>query len=145
MTTEDIKNLPVAAVTAKNAICNMWAIDSMLPDALATMEAWGFTFKTVGWTWLKTTKTGKDHFGMGYYTRANPEMCLIGTKGKPGRVADRSIRQLFRAEIREHSRKPDEMYDYIERLWPDKQYLELFARASPRPNWTKLGNEVGKF
>jgi N6-adenosine-specific RNA methylase IME4 len=138
-------NMPVNKVTNKNSVLCMWVIDSMLPEALATITAWGFTFKTVGWTWRKTTKTGKDFFGMGYYTRANPEMCLIATKGSPGRVADRSVRQLFSSEIREHSRKPDEMYDFIERLWPDRQYLELFARASPRPNWTKLGNEVGKF
>lgn len=144
MSIEDIKKLPVQEVCNKDAALFMWCIDSMLPEALDTVSSWGFKYKTVGFTWRKLTTTGKDFFGMGYYTRANPEMCLIATRGSPGRVAAKNVRQLFSSEIREHSRKPDEVYDFIEALYPGKTYLEMFARNTYRKDWTKLGNELGK-
>ncbi len=76
------------------------------------LRSWGFIFKTVGFTWVKETKHGKDHFGVGMWTRKNPEMCLLATKGKPKRVSA-GVRQLQRHKVREHSRKPDSVTEEI--------------------------------
>lgn len=152
MTLEDIKALPVADIAADNAVLFLWAIDPMLPDAIAVGEAWGFKFKTVGFYWAKlrreTSKRG-DAFddqwrklfpmGTGYWTRPNPEQCLIFTRGKPRRVAT-DVRKLIFAPRREHSRKPDEVLEAIERLVPGP-YVELFARRA-RPGWDAWGDEA---
>ena len=79
---------------------------------------------------------------MGFWTRANPELCLLATRGKPQRRATDVAKLLIEAR-REHSRKPDETYERIERL-VDGPYLELFARAS-QPGWDRLGNQAGLF
>ena len=79
---------------------------------------------------------------MGYWTRSNPEMCLLATRGKPKRL-NKSTRQLVVSERREHSRKPDEMYGYIENML-EGPYLEMFARTT-RQGWDNFGNEVSKF
>jgi N6-adenosine-specific RNA methylase IME4 len=119
----------------------LWATDPLLPRALDVIEAWGFVYKTVAFTWVKTNRTGRGFFtGLGYWTRANPEICLLATRGNPRRVG-RDVPRLLIAPRREHSRKPDEVYGRIERLVPGP-YLELFARAR-RPNWTAWGAEVG--
>ena len=79
---------------------------------------------------------------MGYWTRANSEVCLLATKGNPKRI-NADVRQVIQAPLREHSRKPECIYERIERL-VDGPYLELFAR-NRRDGWTSWGNEVGKF
>jgi N6-adenosine-specific RNA methylase IME4 len=118
----------------------MWATNPTLPQALEVITAWGFTYKTVAFTWAKTTKDGSGFpIGCGFWTRANPEMCLLGTRGHPKRLSA-SVRQLIVSPRREHSRKPDEIYDQIEELVAGP-YLELFAR-SQRPGWDAWGNEV---
>lgn len=81
MTLEDIKALPVKEITEKNAILFMWVTMPFLPQTQEVMESWGFKYKTCGFTWIKTTKNGKIHTGMGHYTRGNAELCLIGVKG----------------------------------------------------------------
>ena len=104
------------------------------------IDAWNFVYKTVAFTWAKTTKDGAGFpIGCGYWTRANPEQCLLATRGRPQRLS-RAVRQLILTPRREHSRKPDEVYDRIEALVPGP-YLELFARA-PREGWHSWGNEV---
>jgi N6-adenosine-specific RNA methylase IME4 len=139
----DIDALPVASLAAKNCALFMWVIDAMIPHALTTGAAWGFNYKTVAFVWAKTSLDGeKFPIGTGYWTRANPELCLLFTRGKPQRV-DRGVRKLLMAPRREHSRKPDEQYDRIERLVAGP-YLELFARQS-RPGWTSWGNQAEKF
>lgn len=143
MNIEDIKALPVKDILDKDAVCFFWVYNPMIPEALDVLNAWGLKFKTLGIVWRKTTKTGKDHFGLGYYTRQNVELCFIATKGKPGGPKSKSVRQILHSQVREHSRKPDEMYDIIESLY-DGPYLELFARNTYRKDWTKVGNEVGK-
>lgn len=126
----------------------MWVTDPMLKNGLALMERWGFEYKTIAFTWVKKTKVEcvSDwvgfSVGMGYWTRSNPEICLLGTRGKPKRV-NADVRQLIIAPRREHSRKPDEIYERIERL-VDGPYLEMFARQR-RPGWDAWGNEVDKF
>ena len=118
----------------------MWCVDPMLPEALEVIKAWGFKYKTVGFTWAKQNKNDMGMFtGLGYWTRSNPEMCLLATKGKPSRLS-KSVRQLIHAPRQEHSRKPDEIYTRIEQLLPGP-YVELFARRE-REGWDSWGNEL---
>jgi N6-adenosine-specific RNA methylase IME4 len=148
MGADDIEPLPIGELAADDCALFMWATSPMLPQALAVMAAWGFTFKTVAFYWAKTTpKTDsswapKWHCGLGYWTRANAELCLLGTRGKPKRLS-KSVRQLIVAPRREHSRKPDEIHDRIERLVAGP-YLELFARQKTS-GWLAWGIEVSKF
>lgn len=136
-----IEQLPVGDVAAPDSVLFLWAVDCMLPEAIALMERWGFKFKTVAFTWAKTLKSDPErtHTGLGYWTRGNPETCLLGTRGAPKRLAA-DVRQLIVAQRREHSRKPDEQYERIERLVAGP-YLELFARH-PRPGWTQWGDQL---
>lgn len=150
MTLSDIKAMPVADWAAKDAVLFLWATDPLLPRALEVIAAWGFTYKTVAFYWAKLNKgrgglvlDQRDFFtGMGFWTRANPEPCLLATRGKPKRRAT-DVAKLMIAPRREHSRKPDETHERIERL-VDGPYLELFARAS-RPGWDSLGNQPELF
>lgn len=144
MTIEDIKAIPVSEVAAKDAILFMWVYQPLAPEAFEVMNAWGFNYKSIAFVWDKLSKTGnKKHMSTGYYTRAGMEMCILGRRGNPPRVLDRGVRQVFQAPIREHSQKPDQVYDYIERLY-NGPYLEMFARNTYRKDWTKVGDEVGK-
>lgn len=140
MRIRDIKSLPVSSLADKDCVLFLWAVDTQLPEALDTISAWGFTFKTVGFTWVKETKRGKDHFGVGMWTRKNPEMCLLATKGKPKRVSA-SVRQMQRHKVRGHSRKPDAIRQEIVRLCGDVPRIELFCRY-PEDGWDVWGNEV---
>ncbi len=140
MTLEDIKALPVESLADDNCVLLMWVVDAQLFDAKDVIEYWGFTYKTVAFTWAKATKTDKDHFGVGMWTRKNPEMCLLATRGKPKRKSA-GVRQLQRHKIREHSRKPDEIRGEIVRLCGDVPRLELFCRHTS-PGWDVWGNEV---
>ena len=128
---------------ADDSVLFLWVTDPMLEKGLHLIKDMGFTYKTVAFTWVKKTKHGKDHMGTGYYTRANPEMCLLATKGKILPRKSKAIRQLLVSQVREHSRKPDEIYERIEALF-DGPYLEIFSRTS-RDGWDAIGKEVGKF
>lgn len=153
MSMDDLMALPVADSAAKDCVLLMWAVDPMIPEAIALGRQWGFTYKTVGFYWAKTRKatstrgTSDDEqtrfpMGTGYWTRANPESCLLFTRGRPKRVAT-DVRKLIVAPRREHSRKPDEQYERIERLVAGP-YLEMFARQA-WPGWSAWGNQVEKF
>lgn len=137
MSLDDIKALPVADVAAPDCCLFLWATNPMLPQALEVMAAWGFAYKTVAFCW---TKPG--FMGLGYWTRANAELCLLGTRGKPKRQ-DAGVRMLIEAKRREHSRKPDEARDRIARLVPGP-YCELFAREQS-PGWSAWGLEIDRF
>jgi N6-adenosine-specific RNA methylase IME4 len=153
---EEITALPVGTWAARDAVLLLWATDPLLPRALEVIEAWGFTYKTVGFYWVKLNKSAapitsgngpllaeRDFFtGLGFWTRANPEPCLLATRGHPKRSAG-DVPKLLIAPRREHSRKPDDAYGRIERLLPGP-YLELFARQS-RPGWDGWGNQPGLF
>jgi N6-adenosine-specific RNA methylase IME4 len=140
MNTADIARLPVKDVCAKDCVLFLWATYPKLRDAFEVIDGWGFTYKTVAYTWVKQNPSGNGyHFGLGYWTRGNPEICLLATRGKPKRV-DNSVANLIISPRRDHSRKPDEIHDRIERL-VGGPYLEMFARQ-PRDNWTCLGNET---
>lgn len=143
-TLSQMKQIPVKEVADKNCVLFMWAIYPMLPQALELIKAWGFTFKTVAFTWVKMNKKAKSYFmGLGYWTRANPEICLLAVRGKPKRVSA-SVKNLVVSRIREHSRKPDEIRDMIVELCGDKPRLEMFARTAPK-GWDVWGTETTKF
>ena len=143
MSFKDICNMPVNNIATDNSVLLMWAIDPLLDKAFEVIKAWGFTYKTVAFTWAKLNKTKPGFFtGLGYWTRGNPEMCLLATKGKPKRLS-KSVPQLVVDKRREHSRKPDIMYSHIEKLL-EGPYIELFARQK-RKGWDSWGNEVNKW
>ncbi len=142
MPLDDIMAMPVEAMAADDCVLFLWAVKPMLPAALAVGTAWGFKYKTRAFLWVKTTKHGKRHIGMGHWTRANPEDCLLFTRGSPKRKS-KAVRELIEAPVRQHSRKPDEVYDRIEAL-VDGRYLELFARTE-RPGWDQVGNQLGQW
>jgi N6-adenosine-specific RNA methylase IME4 len=146
----DIAALPVADLAAPDCVLFMWGCWPILPQSLRMLDAWGFTYKTCAFSWMKASPRQFDLFRedadvdmlLGYWTRANSEFCLLATRGKPKRLhAD--VRQGIIAPRRQHSRKPDCVHERIERLVAGP-YLELFARA-PRPGWTVWGNETEKF
>lgn len=138
----DIARLPVRQIAARDCALFMWVVDSHIVEAIELAAAWGFAFKTRAFVWLKTTKTGTPKIGMGYWTRKQTEECLLFTRGKPRRLG-KGVRQLITAPRREHSRKPDEIYDRIQALVAGP-YLELFARQR-WPGWSAFGNEVDRF
>lgn len=141
MNVEDICALPVQDFAAENCALFMWATWPNIEEAFVVMKAWGFKYRTLGWDWVKAKKSGFGfHFGMGYYTRANTEPCLLAVKGKMS-VSVHDISALIYTPVREHSRKPDEQYEKIEKLYPGMRYLELFARRK-REGWDCFGNEV---
>ena len=112
----------------KNCVLFLWCTFPKLPEALKLIEAWGYTFKTVGFVWIKQNKSGKGYFlGLGWWTRSNAEICLIAVKGKPKRKSA-SVRQLLFSPVEEHSKKPDEARDKIIELMGDLPRIELFAR-----------------
>ncbi len=150
MSLEDIRQLPVPEIAGKNSVLLLWARDPMIPAALSLIKDWGFEFKTVGFYWTKLNKSAPglcispdDFFtGLGYWTRGNVEQCLLATRGKPARKS-KAVRKLVISPRREHSRKPDEMYEHIENL-VDGPYLELFSRAG-RNGWDSWGAQAGLF
>ena len=147
---DDLCKIPVREWAARNCALFLWTTDPLLPQALKLIEAWGFTYKTVGFYWAKLNRSApgkrfaeEDFFtGLGFWTRANVEQCLLATRGKPKRKA-KDVRRLVIAPRREHSRKPEEVYQRIERLLSGP-YLELFARGT-RPGWDSWGDQSGLF
>jgi N6-adenosine-specific RNA methylase IME4 len=142
---DDITGLPVADLAADDCVLFLWCCWPMLEDAWQVIRGWGFTYKTCAFSWMKAGSPGEEqdvHMGLGYWTRANTEPCLLATRGNPKRL-NADVRQGILEPRREHSRKPDCVYERIERLVAGP-YLEIFARQS-RPGWTTWGNEVTKF
>lgn len=140
MTQAQIEALPVEAMAADDCALFMWAVMPQLPEALAVIKAWGFEYKTCAFVWVKQTKD-EERFatGMGYWTRANAEICLLATRGSPARL-NADVHQVIASPRMEHSRKPDDAAERIMRLVPGP-YLEMFAR-SPREGWDVWGNQA---
>jgi N6-adenosine-specific RNA methylase IME4 len=142
MSLEDIKALPVSKLANDNSVLLMWAIDPMLDKAFEVIEAWGFTFKTVGFYWVKTNMKSDGFFtGMGYFTRSNPEQCLLATRGKGLPRIDKGVPKLLIYPRREHSEKPIVIHYQIDRLFGDVRRLEMFARR-PFVGWDVFGDQV---
>ena len=141
MDVQSICDLPVEQIAADNCALFLWATYPNLLDALKVIPSWGFTYRTIAWNWIKSNRSGFGHFmGMGYYTRANSEPCLLAVKGTMAVVAH-DVLSLIYSPVREHSQKPDEQYEKIERLYPNKIYAELFARRK-KEGWLSWGNEI---
>lgn len=144
MTWQEIAALPVGQLASDNCACFLWCVDPLLDKGFEVLSAWGFRFTTVAFTWAKQTPSAEGwHMGMGYYTRGNPEVCLLGMMGSLPR-RDRGVRQLVVEPVRAHSRKPDRIAGDIERLFGDVPRAELFARTR-RPGWDAWGLETDKF
>ena len=142
MSLHDIAALPISKIAAKNSVLLIWAIDPMLDVAFDVIKAWDFRFKTVGFYWVKENVKSAGFFtGLGYYTRANPEQCLLATRGAGLKRADRSVQRLILAPRGRHSEKPVEAYNSIERLFGKVSRVELFAR-NRRAGWDAFGNQV---
>lgn len=125
---------------AKDCFLFLWTPSTHLKEALELMEYSGFKFKNVAFYWRKKTRTGKLHFGMGRYTRPSMELCLLGIRGKPN-VLNHGVRQEIESEVRNHSQKPDEQYDRIEKLCGKLPRIELFARYY-RKGWQVWGDQA---
>lgn len=142
MTFEELAALPVGNLAARDCVLFTWGTWPLLKQSLDLVEAWGFTFKTCAFSWMKRKKdTSEPIWGCGFWTRSNTEYCLLATLGRPKRL-HRDVPQAIFEPRREHSRKPD-IYEKIERLVAGP-YVELFARQR-RAGWDSWGNEVGKF
>lgn len=142
MVLDDIMALPVDQLTADTAHLYLWVPNALLPEGLRVLEAWGFQYKS-NLVWHKVRKDGgPDGRGVGFYFRNTTELILFGVKGKNARTLTpgRSQVNIIRSMKREHSRKPDEMYELVEACSPGP-HLELFARGS-RPDWTSWGNQA---
>lgn len=140
MDLDAIKALPVADHTAKNAHLYLWVPNALLPEGIAVMQAWGFRYVS-NVVWAKRRKDGgPDGRGVGFYFRNVTELILFGVKGSMRTLPHaRSQVNMIETRKREHSRKPDEQYEFIEACSPGP-YLELFARY-PREGWNVWGNE----
>lgn len=143
MTVDEIAALPVGLLASDRCALAMWVTDPLLDEAIRVLKHWGFRYTTVLFTWTKEKPSGAEHIGTGYYTRANPEMCLLGMIGSLP-VRDRAVRQWRHEAVREHSRKPDAFAADLVRLFGDVPRVELFARTR-RPGWDAWGNQTGKF
>jgi N6-adenosine-specific RNA methylase IME4 len=151
MSLDAVRRLPVSRLAAPDAALFIWATWPTLPDALAVIAAWDFTYKTCAFAWVKLTKDGKrPAFGTGHYTRANTEPVLLATRGRVRRV-DFAVPQVILDETLDeetilsqrlrHSAKPPETRDRIVRLVGDVPRLELFAREHT-PGWHAWGNQL---
>jgi N6-adenosine-specific RNA methylase IME4 len=134
MPLHEIKALEVPA--AENAILFLWAVTSLLPEALEVLEAWGFTYRSA-MVWVK------DGIGLGNWVRHRHEQLLIATKGaiSPPDPEDRCD-SVIQASRGLHSQKPLEACERIEQMYPQLAKLELFARGTPRAGWQIWGNQA---
>jgi N6-adenosine-specific RNA methylase IME4 len=140
---DQLTKLPVTDYATENCALFLWAVDPLLERAFELIRAWGFEYKTVGFYWVKQNGKSDGFFtGLGYWTRANPEQCLLATRGTPRRL-HKDVRKLVVAPRRENSRKPDCVRDQIERL-VGGPYLELFALET-KPGWDCWGDQAELF
>ena len=141
MTMNEIEKLPIPQIAADNCVLFLWTTFPYLDDQIKLFEKWGFDYKTLGFSWIKTNpKNGKPFFGVGYYAKSNCEICLMGIKGKM-KPASNKVSSCIIAPRREHSRKPDEVRERIVQLFGDIPRIELFARQT-FDGWDCWGNEV---
>jgi N6-adenosine-specific RNA methylase IME4 len=141
---DEIAALPVDKIAAPTAHLYLWCPNALLPEGVAVMKAWGFTYKS-NIVWHKVRKDGgSDGRGVGFYFRNVTELMLFGVRGRNARTLAPGRRQvnLLATRKREHSRKPDEQYDIIEACSPGP-FLELFARGT-RKGWATWGNQASE-
>lgn len=139
MTLDEICRVPIPA--AENCALFLWARSPALAETLTVMTACGFRYVTVAFCWEKVSTRGEPMWGIGLYTRPSVELCLLGMRGKL-EVKSHGVGQVIRARRGPHSRKPDQQYDLIERLFGDLPRIELFARREI-VGWDCRGLQVG--
>lgn len=155
----------VDSIGEDDCVLYMWTTGPMMPDAIELMSAWGFKYKTVAFTWIKTNKnpiyadplhqtylqtikvgdticTSGDFLSMGHHTRGNAEFVLLGVKGKGIKRINASVRSTIISPICKHSQKPTDVHKRLEMLYGDVSRIEMFARE-PRDGWDVMGDEVG--
>ena len=143
MSIDELCALPVETLAEKDCLLFLWATFPQLPEALRLIKAWGFTFKTVAFVWLKLNRKSPTWFyGLGYWTRGNAEICLLAKRGHPKRYS-KSVHQFIISPVAEHSKKPDITREKIIALAGDLPRAELFARQKT-PGWDVWGNELGQ-
>jgi N6-adenosine-specific RNA methylase IME4 len=141
MKAETICDLPVLRICQKDCLLFLWATFPKLPEALRVIKAWGFTYKSVAFVWLKQNRKADTwYYGLGFWTRGNAEICLLATRGHPKRQS-KAVHQFIISHIEGHSKKPDVARDKIVQLAGDLPRIELFARERT-PGWDVWGNEV---
>jgi len=144
MSIEDIKNLPIQNICQDISILFIWVTFPRLEQGLETIKAWGFQYYGLAFDWTKLSKNGKPSWGMGYYTRQNNEICLIGVKkDKKKRIKPlvRNVLATLMSERQEHSKKPDDVRNKIVEICGNIPRIELFARQEVN-GWDCWGNEV---
>jgi N6-adenosine-specific RNA methylase IME4 len=147
---QSLMTFNVSAICANDCVLLMWATFPCLKNAFELAEAWGFVYKTVAFTWIKQNRNNEKLFmGMGYYTRANAEVVLLFTKGKPLKRFCRNVEQVLISKRGEHSKKPNEIRKRIVKLFGNVPRIELFARSSKGlfsdnefDGWDVFGSEV---
>lgn len=138
MSLKDIQALPVGQIAADDSCLFLWATWPLIREGLETIEAWGFEYKTVAFVWVKTNKIAETPFwGMGNWTRANTEICLLGIKGKPKRISA-SVHSVIHSPVIGQSGKPPIVRDKIVELCGDVPRIELFATEKVE-GWKSLG------
>lgn len=142
MSEPELAALPVDHLASPDCLLIMWSTWPHLEQNLRLMKGYGFTYKTGG-SWTKLTRHGKRAFGTGYILRSSTEPFIVGTLGEP-ETKSRSVRNLIESVRREHSRKPPEMREMIDKLLPHVFVCELFARE-PWPGRDVWGNETTRF
>ena len=141
MAVKEMATLPINSIANDDSVLLMWATYPKMQDALDLIKAWGFTYKSIAFQWVKQNKSGNGYFfGLGWWTRGNTEPCLIATRGKPKR-ASASVGQLIFSPLRNHSQKPDQAREKAIELVGDVPRIELFARQHV-DGWDCWGNEV---
>ena len=150
MDNKEILKLPIKDLADKDCALFMWGTSPLLPEALETINAWGFKYKTIAFCWNKLYKGGGLVCNMGRWTMSNVELCFLATKGSPKRVC-KNVRQQVSALRTGHSKKPDIVRSRIVELMGDLPRIELFARSNKMENlfgekeldgWDTFGNEA---
>lgn len=140
MKTADICALPVSELTDENCALILWVTFPRLKDGIAVMESWGFRYVTIAFNWFKTDSKGAPFFGVGYYTKSNSEIALLGIKGKMKPVSN-FVSQVIISHREIHSKKPDIVRDKVVELFGNLPRIELFARKKCS-GWDSWGNEI---
>jgi N6-adenosine-specific RNA methylase IME4 len=137
----DIQNLPIRNISSNDCALFLWVTAPCLIEGIELIKAWGFEYKTVAFTWVKQNKKSPSLFwGMGYWTRANAEFCLLATRGNPKRISA-GVHSVIMTPVEEHSKKPQQAREKIVALMGDIPRIELFARQKTQ-GWDVWGNEV---
>lgn len=144
MSTKEICTLKVSEISEDGGVLLIWATFPNIGEALKVIEAWGFIYKTAAFVWVKKNKNLSNFWGMGAYSRANSEVCLLAIKKRTKAkqiVKSHAVHQIVESVIEKHSKKPEEVRQRIVKLFGDVSKVELFARQKTE-GWDIWGNEL---